>query len=62
MREEYPEIAFDDMIVDAMCMKLVQTPELYDVLLLPNLYGDIVSTSAPAWWAAWGGSARGQHR
>lgn len=41
--EEYPEITFDDMIVDAMCMKLVQTPELYDVLLLPNLYGDIVS-------------------
>ncbi|OAT85438.1 isocitrate/isopropylmalate dehydrogenase family protein [Desulfotomaculum copahuensis] len=41
--EEYPDIAFENMIVDAMCMKLVQTPENYDVLVLPNLYGDIVS-------------------
>ncbi len=41
--EEYPEIEFEDMIVDAMCMKLVQTPENYDVLVMPNLYGDIVS-------------------
>ncbi len=40
---EYPDIEFEDMIVDAMCMKLVQTPEKYDVLVLPNLYGDIVS-------------------
>lgn len=41
--QEYPDIAFEDMIVDAMCMKLVQAPENYDVLVLPNLYGDIVS-------------------
>jgi len=41
--EDYPDIAFEDMIVDAMCMKLVQAPENYDVLVLPNLYGDIVS-------------------
>ncbi|NPV72623.1 MAG: isocitrate/isopropylmalate dehydrogenase family protein [Pelotomaculum sp.] len=41
--EEYPDISFEEMIVDAMCMKLVQSPENYDVLLLPNLYGDIVS-------------------
>ncbi len=40
---EYPDIEFEDMIVDAMCMKLVQAPENYDVLVLPNLYGDIVS-------------------
>lgn len=40
---QYPDIEFEDMIVDAMCMKLVQTPEMYDVLVLPNLYGDIVS-------------------
>jgi isocitrate dehydrogenase (NAD+) len=40
---EYPDIVFEDMIVDAMCMKLVQSPENYDVLVLPNLYGDIVS-------------------
>ncbi|MHB8157874.1 MAG: isocitrate/isopropylmalate dehydrogenase family protein [Desulfocucumaceae bacterium] len=41
--EEYPAIQFEDMIVDAMCMKLVQSPENYDVMVLPNLYGDIVS-------------------
>ena len=41
--QEYPQIAFEDRIVDNMCMQLVQKPELYDVLVLPNLYGDIVS-------------------
>lgn len=40
---EYPDIQFETMIVDAMCMKLVQVPESYDVLVLPNLYGDIIS-------------------
>jgi len=40
---DYPEIECDDRIVDAMCMSLVQAPEQYDVLVLPNLYGDIVS-------------------
>jgi len=40
---DYPEIVCDDVIVDAMCMKLVQTPEEFDVLVLPNLYGDIIS-------------------
>jgi isocitrate dehydrogenase (NAD+) len=40
---EYPDIAFDERIVDNMCMQLVQKPELYDVLVLPNLYGDILS-------------------
>ena len=39
-------IAFEDRIVDNMCMQLVQKPELYDVLVLPNLYGDIVSDLA----------------
>jgi len=43
---EYPDIAFEDRIVDNMCMQLVQKPELYDVLVLPNLYGDIVSDLA----------------
>ncbi|MEW6572023.1 MAG: isocitrate/isopropylmalate dehydrogenase family protein [Bacillota bacterium] len=42
----YPDITFEEMIVDAMCMKLVQAPENYDVLVLPNLYGDIVSDLA----------------
>jgi isocitrate dehydrogenase (NAD+) len=37
------KIAFEDRIVDNMCMQLVQRPEEYDVLVLPNLYGDIVS-------------------
>lgn len=37
------KIKFEDRIVDNMCMQLVQKPELYDVLLCPNLYGDIVS-------------------
>ena len=40
---EYPEITFDDRIVDAACMHLVMDPTQFDVLLLPNLYGDIVS-------------------
>jgi len=39
-------MAFEDRIVDNMCMQLVQKPELYDVLVLPNLYGDIVSDLA----------------
>ncbi|MBL7031681.1 MAG: isocitrate/isopropylmalate dehydrogenase family protein [Nitrospira sp.] len=42
----YPDIEFEDRIVDNMCMQLVQKPELYDVLVLPNLYGDIVSDLA----------------
>ncbi len=40
---EYPDLEFEDRIVDNMCMQLVQKPELYDVLLCPNLYGDIIS-------------------
>ncbi len=40
------QIEFEDRIVDNMCMQLVQKPELYDVLVLPNLYGDIVSDLA----------------
>ncbi|MGZ6339509.1 MAG: isocitrate/isopropylmalate dehydrogenase family protein [Candidatus Limnocylindrales bacterium] len=39
-------IEFEDRIIDNMCMQLVQKPELYDVLVLPNLYGDIVSDLA----------------
>ena len=39
-------VPFEDRIVDNMCMQLVQKPELYDVLVLPNLYGDIVSDLA----------------
>ncbi len=41
--EDYPEIASREVLVDALCMGLVQRPEEFDVLVLPNLYGDIVS-------------------
>ena len=41
--KEYHDIQFEDRIVDNMCMQLVQKPEQYDVLVLPNLYGDIIS-------------------
>ncbi|MDI6874853.1 isocitrate/isopropylmalate dehydrogenase family protein [Candidatus Solincola sp.] len=40
---EYPDIEFEDRIVDNMAMQLVQKPHLYDVLVMPNLYGDIIS-------------------
>ncbi|MBA7473609.1 Isocitrate dehydrogenase [NADP] [subsurface metagenome] len=40
---DYPDIQSEDKIVDNMCMQLVQKPALYDVLVLPNLYGDIIS-------------------
>ena len=41
--EQYPDIEFEDRIVDNCCMQLVSRPEEYDVLVLPNLYGDIIS-------------------
>jgi isocitrate dehydrogenase (NAD+) len=44
--KEYPDIEYDEYLVDNMCMQLVQKPENFDVLLLPNLYGDILSDLA----------------
>ncbi|MBI5870547.1 MAG: isocitrate/isopropylmalate dehydrogenase family protein [Actinobacteria bacterium] len=41
--ESYSDIEFEDRLVDNMCMQLVQKPELYDVMVMPNLYGDILS-------------------
>ncbi len=41
--KEYPDIVHEDVIVDAVCMKLVMDPTQFDVLVMPNLYGDIVS-------------------
>jgi len=41
--KDYQNIAFEHALIDNMCMQLVQKPELYDVLVLPNLYGDIIS-------------------
>lgn len=40
---EYSDITYDEAIIDALCMRLVSRPEQFDVLLMPNLYGDIVS-------------------
>ncbi len=40
---EFQDVQFEDRIVDNMCMQLVQKPELYDVIVTPNLYGDIIS-------------------
>ena len=40
---EFPEIEFKEILVDNLCMQLVQNPSKFDVLVLPNLYGDIVS-------------------
>ncbi|HKC24301.1 MAG TPA: isocitrate dehydrogenase (NAD(+)) [Thermoanaerobaculia bacterium] len=44
--EEYQDVLADDVIVDAACMRLVMAPSRFDVLLLPNLYGDIISDLA----------------
>jgi isocitrate dehydrogenase (NAD+) len=41
--EQYPDIETEDRIVDNICMQLVQKPHFYDILVLPNLYGDIIS-------------------
>ena len=43
MSKNYPEIEYKEILVDNLCMQLVQNPEKFDVLVLPNLYGDIVS-------------------
>src|SRR6476660_6290787 len=40
---EYPELGFEDRIIDALCLQLVQAPERFDVLVLPNMYGDLVA-------------------
>lgn len=41
--EEYPEVPYDTMIIDAGCMRLVQDPTKFDVLLMENFYGDVIS-------------------
>ncbi len=41
--KEFPQVAYDELIIDAGCMKLVQDPAKFDVLLMENLYGDLVS-------------------
>ncbi|WP_028306938.1 isocitrate/isopropylmalate dehydrogenase family protein [Desulfitibacter alkalitolerans] len=44
--QDYPQIKFEEKIVDNMCMQLVQFPESFDILVMPNLYGDILSDLA----------------
>ena len=44
--KDYPQIEHQEILIDNMCMQLVKKPQLYDVLVLPNLYGDIVSDLA----------------
>ena len=44
--QRYPQIEYKEILVDNLCMQLVQAPEKFDVLVLPNLYGDIVSDLA----------------
>ncbi len=41
--QDFKDIAFEDRIIDNMCMQLVQKPQLYDVIVAPNIYGDILS-------------------
>lgn len=43
VREKYPNIGYDEVIVDNACMQLVRDPTQFDVLVMPNLYGDIIS-------------------
>lgn len=43
IKEKYPNIEYNEILVDNACMQLVQNPEKFDVMVLPNLYGDIVS-------------------
>ena len=43
MHEKYPDIEYKEMIVDNACMQLVKDPTQFDVLCMPNLYGDIIS-------------------
>jgi len=43
MARQYPDIEFESVIIDSLCMQLVRSPQRHDILVLPNLYGDIVS-------------------
>jgi len=60
--EEYPNIEYEEVIIDAGCMKLVQDPTKFDVLLMENLYGDLVSDLCAGLVGGLGRGARLQHR
>ena len=55
-----PDVVFDDRIIDALCLQLVQAPERFDVLVLPNMYGDLVAELC-AGLVGGGGVAPGAH-
>ena len=46
MAREYPDIEFNDMIVDNMAMQMVSKPQQFDVMVMPNLYGNIATNIA----------------
>ena len=60
--EEYPNIEYQELIIDAGCMKLVQNPDRFDVLLMENLYGDLVSDLCAGLVGGPGRRPRQQHR
>lgn len=43
MAERYPDVQFEERYLDTVCLNMVQDPSKYDVLVMPNLYGDILS-------------------
>jgi len=43
LAKDYPDIEFEDIVIDTLCMRLVRNPQQFDVIVLPNLYGDFVS-------------------
>lgn len=49
--EKHPDIEYQEEIVDNACMRLVKDPSRFDVLVMPNLYGDIVRWVLVPWWA-----------
>ncbi|XLU29469.1 hypothetical protein S245_065535, partial [Arachis hypogaea] len=49
--EKYPEIKYEEVIIDNCCMMLVRNPALFDVLVMPNLYGEVISDLC---WLGWG--------
>ena len=61
-RRSYPEITYDEMIVDNCCMQLVLDPTRFDMLLLENLYGDIVSDLCAGFIGGLGMAPGRQHR
>ena len=62
MAERHPEIEFEERIIDNLCNQLVSRPEEYDVIVLPNLYGDIVSDLGAGHDRRARDGARRQHR